>query len=323
MSVNGKAQNVTDLYITPANPTNSDIITLTSDVLFGSGNCNLDYSSIEIEGNQITIIADYMLGFASVMCEVSDEFEIGNLEAGDYEVNYLLTTNFSSPDTITETIYFTVQNSSENNWINLTIIPENPTEADSIFLISNLLVSVHDLQMFNPDHMSYELHEQDNIITLIYSYVGAAGAGVFYNHNYIDTLFLGSLNSGSYTLNYQFQSLILEDDFFIFTDIFPFNVEESTDNPCETTFTEQNIPLVLNQGWNMIGYNCIEPMNAEDAFAEISDKITIVKDNLGNAYLPNLGFNGLGDLEFSQGYQIKLTEDIDDFFFCPTIVLVD
>ena len=41
-------------------------------------------------------------------------------------------------------------------------------------------------------------------------------------------------------------------------------------------------------------------------FEVISDEIELVKDYLGNAYLPNWNFNGIGDLVAGQGYQIKM-----------------
>lgn len=198
--------------------------------------------------------------------------------------------------------------------INLSIVPANPTETDTIFLVSttNFGVAPNTLEV-------YEVFENDNIITVsAYHQTGMA----FFAETSTDIMIVGNFESGEYQLIYQVQEsyqsipIIIQDTLF-------FTVEESTFTPCETIFTEQNIPLTLNQGWNMIGYTCLEPMNAEEAFAEIGDKITIVKDNFGNAYLPNLGFNGLGDLEFSKGYQIKLTEDIDDFYFCPTIVIID
>jgi hypothetical protein len=39
----------------------------------------------------------------------------------------------------------------------------------------------------------------------------------------------------------------------------------------------------------------------------IVDNLTILKDNNGDAYLTEWAFNGIGDLDFKQGYQIKTT----------------
>ena len=70
-------------------------------------------------------------------------------------------------------------------------------------------------------------------------------------------------------------------------------------------------PITLSAGWNMIGYTRTLPSNAElalDAANTTShpDNVIIAKDYLGNAYLPQFNFNGLGDLEPGQGYQLKL-----------------
>ena len=50
----------------------------------------------------------------------------------------------------------------------------------------------------------------------------------------------------------------------------------------------------------MIGFACSENTNALNTFAAIQDKIIIAKDGVGNAYLPDWNFNGIGDLE--RGY---------------------
>jgi hypothetical protein len=79
----------------------------------------------------------------------------------------------------------------------------------------------------------------------------------------------------------------------------------------------------LPQGWSMFGYNCSTPLDAGLAFSPISDKIVIVKDHLGNAYLPEANFNGIGNLMESTGYQIKMTETVEGFEFCEAVVTED
>ena len=87
-----------------------------------------------------------------------------------------------------------------------------------------------------------------------------------------------------------------------------------------TAYIQQDSPLELSSGWNMIGYSCYEPMNVTEAFSLIEDKVLIVKNNNGDAYIPEWSFNGIGDLICNQGYQLKLTQAISDFQFCPFIV---
>ena len=83
---------------------------------------------------------------------------------------------------------------------------------------------------------------------------------------------------------------------------------------------QQDSYLEFYQGWNMFGYSCYEPIDVALSFTSIEDKIVIVKDNGGNVYMPEFGFNGIGSLERNRGYQIKLTEAITDFQFCPFLI---
>ena len=78
----------------------------------------------------------------------------------------------------------------------------------------------------------------------------------------------------------------------------------------------QNIYITLNNGWNMIGFACPENIDAEVAFSLIQDKIILVKDAIGNAYLPDFDFNGIGDLERGYGYLIKVSEEINNYNIC-------
>ena len=74
----------------------------------------------------------------------------------------------------------------------------------------------------------------------------------------------------------------------------------------------------LLSGWNMIGYTLTEPQDATATFDEISDRLEIVKNNLGEVYLVEWNFNGIGDLIPGQGYQLKVKEAISGFTFPTT-----
>jgi len=63
-------------------------------------------------------------------------------------------------------------------------------------------------------------------------------------------------------------------------------------------------------------------MDAIEAFSPVVDKVIIVKDNSGAVYMTEFGFNGIGNLQYNQGYQIKTTQAITDFQFCPDIIPV-
>ena len=51
----------------------------------------------------------------------------------------------------------------------------------------------------------------------------------------------------------------------------------------------------------------------------IYDHVVIVKDNNGLAYLPEWNYNGIGTLNPGYGYQIKVSESIDDFSLCSLV----
>ena len=67
-------------------------------------------------------------------------------------------------------------------------------------------------------------------------------------------------------------------------------------------------PINLNEGWNMFSYLRTVPADTEAVFMDIQDYVVIVKNNLGEAYLPSWDFNGIGDLEPGKGYVVKMTE---------------
>ena len=60
----------------------------------------------------------------------------------------------------------------------------------------------------------------------------------------------------------------------------------------------------------MFGYTCLESLDVVEAFSDISDNIEIVKDEWGLAYLPAWGFSAFDNLEFGEGYQIKMLEGL-------------
>ena len=70
-------------------------------------------------------------------------------------------------------------------------------------------------------------------------------------------------------------------------------------------------PISLQQGWNMVGYLPIEPIDVQDVFHDLLDQelIIIVKDYSGNALIPEWGFNGIGSMNPGQGYQVKVNAE--------------
>lgn len=66
--------------------------------------------------------------------------------------------------------------------------------------------------------------------------------------------------------------------------------------------------IELEQGWNMISsYVFPTDPNLDSLVQDISSNIIILKDQLGQAYLPDQGFNGIGNWNSLEGYQIKVS----------------
>ena len=64
----------------------------------------------------------------------------------------------------------------------------------------------------------------------------------------------------------------------------------------------------INSGWNKIGYLRIEPADIALVLNELNteNNLIIAKDYFGNAYLPELNYNGIGKMQAGQGYQLKV-----------------
>ena len=63
----------------------------------------------------------------------------------------------------------------------------------------------------------------------------------------------------------------------------------------------------MPQGWSNFSTYMLAPnMDMANILSPIVDDVIIAKNNAGLAYLPEWEFNGVGDLQVGQGYQIKL-----------------
>ena len=73
------------------------------------------------------------------------------------------------------------------------------------------------------------------------------------------------------------------------------NTAQSIDFCGEQLLPEQQ-PITLNEGWNMFAYLRLDPANTVLVMDDIVDYIVLVKDVMGNAYIPNLILMVLGTL---------------------------
>ena len=89
------------------------------------------------------------------------------------------------------------------------------------------------------------------------------------------------------------------------------------DGSCLYTYNNcGDISININGGWNLVGFSCNENIDAEIALYPYLNRLIIAKDYLGAAYLPEWNFNGIGTLERGFGYQIKISEAINEFNLC-------
>jgi len=71
----------------------------------------------------------------------------------------------------------------------------------------------------------------------------------------------------------------------------------------------------LLQGWNIIGYSLNFETSATEAFSSVVNQLEIVKNNAADVYWVEYDFNGIGNLIPGQGYQVRMHEAVDNFYF--------
>ena len=75
------------------------------------------------------------------------------------------------------------------------------------------------------------------------------------------------------------------------------------------------IEIDLTSGWNIIGYALRNPQDVVISFETVEGNLSVVKNNSGQVYWPEFGYNGIGDLLPGLGYQVLVFENHQDFFF--------
>jgi len=81
--------------------------------------------------------------------------------------------------------------------------------------------------------------------------------------------------------------------------------------PCKFIFEGESCEPVweLTEGWNMVNWPHWDPFQVRDAISsEYWDKILVIKNNDGKAYLPEWDYDGIKYFIPGQGYQIKTTQ---------------
>ena len=71
----------------------------------------------------------------------------------------------------------------------------------------------------------------------------------------------------------------------------------------------ESYPISMDEGWNIISYLRDSPANMTEMLAQIQSSIIIAKDYAGAAFLPDWDYNGIGDMNPGEGYQIKMSSN--------------
>jgi hypothetical protein len=133
-----------------------------------------------------------------------------------------------------------------------------------------------------------------------------------YNSAFAD---LNAANQQIYSLQNQLNNPITQADLDAAIASYQISLD-SMQSIIESSSFTVNIGPHFPEGWSMFGYSCQDSTDAIQVFSSISDKIDIVKDEWGLSYIPAWEFNAMGSLKFSEGYQIKMTEEVSEFYFC-------
>ena len=244
-------------------------------------------------------------------------------------------------------------NELQNNYTIKVLVNETPYEAGNIQFIANDIVgTIIEPFIINPSYVgcvdSLALNFNPNAIQddgmCIFINEGCTDSTMF-NFNPLantDDESCVSFASGCYNplfLEYDSIANYGNQDILCFTEIIPgctndcfvefYGNANQDDGSCNITWHQaysillnenlsscSSIQIDLPSGWCLIGYTSSQEEMAPIALDCILDKVIILKDYLGAVYLPDYDFNGLGSFIPGFGYQIKLTEPVDNFKFC-------
>jgi len=87
------------------------------------------------------------------------------------------------------------------------------------------------------------------------------------------------------------------------------NVNRDEELSIAGEFIPPDMPIPLEEGWNMIAYFPEEELEAPEAFRNIEDVLLIAKDGEGRFYLPERNFNNMEPLSRGSGYMVKVNRE--------------
>lgn len=106
----GQLPSIDSLKMIPNNPTIADEIKIVCYTTFSSGSCDMQNHYVTVQGNQITLNLEYSPGAATYICNDVDTVSLGNLDAGDYELDVNLIIMPMDVIEDHDTLYFSIGN---------------------------------------------------------------------------------------------------------------------------------------------------------------------------------------------------------------------
>lgn len=138
---------IINITVDPANPTTNDEVKVYVELIFTSGGCDLDNSGHSTTGNNTNAYAHHCVGMLTVICNITDTFDLGYLQQGNHEFGFTLSSGFGGPGCTAgiiaddaDTLSFTVSatNSIDEKLSNAFQFYPNPSNG-------NITVEVNDL----------------------------------------------------------------------------------------------------------------------------------------------------------------------------------
>ena len=179
----------------------------------------------------------------------------------------------------------------EAHWTN----PSNYSVNLSYYLTDTLYI-----KFYRSSYSSTDYWAIDNIKVKGYYYNVGCTDTTAVNYNPIATI-----NEGGCLYSFN-----VDEDYFI-----EYQTMEEALIEIQSAIDTGIIYIDLYEGWNMIGYTRSQEQDVVATLHDIESEIQIIKDNYGNTYWPEYGFNGIGNLIPGQGYQVKISNDILGFYY--------
>lgn len=75
-----------------------------------------------------------------------------------------------------------------------------------------------------------------------------------------------------------------------------------------TVTLDVSLDITLDVGWNTISsYVMPDDLAVDQVFSPVATDVIIVKDGVGNSYIPTFNINDIGNWDMLQGYQVKMS----------------